>query len=176
MHIFHVAQFYLQRKHCSMFYSTWSLTRCSLSVQECEGRARSPTPRRLALPRDAEQRISPERSNASGADGPSAQAAINKGVITGSTVHVMPVEGGYWRIVDPRRHLFTMPSKAAAAEHAKAVAAENQPSRSGIGVGELRQNTSCLCRLLRPAAHRRGMAEAAACHLRQGFSCSGALA
>ena len=54
---------------------------------------------------------------------------INKGAITGSTVHVVPVEGGYWGVVDPQRHLFTASSKAAAVEHAKLVAAANQPSQ-----------------------------------------------
>lgn len=54
---------------------------------------------------------------------------INKAAITGSTVHVVPVEGGYWGVVDAQRHLFTMPSKAAAVEHAKSVAAANQPSQ-----------------------------------------------
>ena len=54
---------------------------------------------------------------------------ISKGAITGSTVHVVPVEGGSWGVVDPRRHLFTMPSKAAAVEYAKSVAAANQPSQ-----------------------------------------------
>ena len=52
---------------------------------------------------------------------------VNKGAIIGSTVHVVPVEGGYWGVVDPRRHLSTL--KAAAVEHAKSVAAANQPSQ-----------------------------------------------
>ena len=54
---------------------------------------------------------------------------INEGAITGSTVHVVPVEGGNWGVVDPQRRLFTAPSKAAAVEHAKSVAAANQPSQ-----------------------------------------------
>ena len=54
---------------------------------------------------------------------------IDRHAITGSTVHVVPVEGGSWGVVDARRHLFTMPSKAAAVEHAKSVAAASQPSQ-----------------------------------------------
>jgi len=54
---------------------------------------------------------------------------INKSALTGSTVHVVPVEGGYWGVVDPQRHLFTAPSKAAAVEHAKSMAAAHQPSQ-----------------------------------------------
>ncbi len=44
-------------------------------------------------------------------------------------VHVVPVESGYWGVVDPQRHLFTMPSKTAAVEHANSMAAANQPSQ-----------------------------------------------
>jgi len=52
---------------------------------------------------------------------------INKG---GSTVHVVPVEGGSWGVVDPRRRLLrTTPLKAAALDFAKSVAAANQPSQ-----------------------------------------------
>jgi hypothetical protein len=54
---------------------------------------------------------------------------VDKGALIGSTVHVVPVEGGLWAVVDPRRHLLTMPSKEAAVEHAKSVAAANQPSQ-----------------------------------------------
>lgn len=55
---------------------------------------------------------------------------INDGrALIGSTVHVVPVEGGSWGVVDPRRHLLTMRSKAAAVEHAKSMAAANQPSQ-----------------------------------------------
>ena len=53
----------------------------------------------------------------------------NGGVLIGSTVHVVPVEGGLWQVVDPRRHVFTFPSRAAAVEQAKAVAAASQPSQ-----------------------------------------------
>lgn len=52
---------------------------------------------------------------------------INKGAITGSTVRVVPVEGGYWGV--SQRHLFKVPSKEAAVEHVKSVAAANQPSQ-----------------------------------------------
>jgi len=54
---------------------------------------------------------------------------ISKGAITGSTVHVVPVEGGYWGVVDPQRHFLTLPSKTAAVVHAKSLAAANQPSQ-----------------------------------------------
>jgi len=48
----------------------------------------------------------------------------------GSTVHVVPVEGGLWQVVDPlRRDMFTSPSMAAAVERAKSVAARSQPSQ-----------------------------------------------
>jgi hypothetical protein len=53
----------------------------------------------------------------------------NGDVLVGSTVHVVPVEGGLWQVVDPRHHVFTFPSKAAAVERAKAVAADSQPSQ-----------------------------------------------
>lgn len=54
---------------------------------------------------------------------------IDKSALTGSTIHVVPVEGGYWGVVDPQRHLFTTHSKAAAVEQAKSMAAANQPSQ-----------------------------------------------
>src|SRR5207247_4319308 len=42
MHIFHVAQFRLERKRRTIILWHWSLARCPSVVQECEGRARSP--------------------------------------------------------------------------------------------------------------------------------------
>jgi hypothetical protein len=55
---------------------------------------------------------------------------INKGALVGSTVHVVPVEGGTWGVVDPRRQLLLKtPSKTAALEFAKSVAVANQPSQ-----------------------------------------------
>jgi hypothetical protein len=53
----------------------------------------------------------------------------NIAVLIGSTVHVVPIEGGLWQVVDPRRQVFTFPSKAAAVQQAKAVAAARQPSQ-----------------------------------------------
>jgi hypothetical protein len=50
-------------------------------------------------------------------------------VLIGNTVHVVPVEGGLWQVVDPRRHIFTFTSRAAAVEQAKTVAAASQPSQ-----------------------------------------------
>ena len=47
----------------------------------------------------------------------------NGGVLIGSTVHVVPVEGSFWQVGDPHRHVFTLPSRAAA------VAAASQPSQ-----------------------------------------------
>src|SRR5207247_5507701 len=40
MHIFHVAQFRLERKRRTIILWHWSLARCPSVVQECEGRAR----------------------------------------------------------------------------------------------------------------------------------------
>src|SRR5207247_4377434 len=39
MHIFHVAQFRLERKRRTIILWHWSLARCPSVVQECEGRA-----------------------------------------------------------------------------------------------------------------------------------------
>jgi hypothetical protein len=50
-------------------------------------------------------------------------------VLVGNTVHVVPVEGGLWQVVDPWRRVFTYPSKTSAIEQAKAVAAASQPSQ-----------------------------------------------
>jgi hypothetical protein len=50
-------------------------------------------------------------------------------VLVGNTVHVVPVEGGLWQVVDPWRRVSSFPSKAAAVEQAKVVAAARQPSQ-----------------------------------------------
>jgi len=54
---------------------------------------------------------------------------IDRRALIGNTVHVMPLEGGHWGVVDPRRHLFTMPSREAAVKRAKSVAEAIQPSQ-----------------------------------------------
>ena len=45
----------------------------------------------------------------------------NREVLTGTTVHVVPVEGGLWQVVDKLRHIFTFRSKAAALKQAKKI-------------------------------------------------------
>jgi hypothetical protein len=53
----------------------------------------------------------------------------NREVLTGTTVHVVPVEGGLWQVVDKLRHIFTCRSKTAALKQAKSIAAANPPSQ-----------------------------------------------
>jgi hypothetical protein len=54
---------------------------------------------------------------------------VNREILNGRTVHVVPVEGGLWQVVDPLRQGLAFRSKAAAVEQAKTVAAANQPSQ-----------------------------------------------
>jgi hypothetical protein len=48
---------------------------------------------------------------------------------TGRTVHIVPNEQGGWTVVDLHRRGWSFPSKAAALEYAKCIAAANQPSQ-----------------------------------------------
>jgi hypothetical protein len=50
-------------------------------------------------------------------------------VHTGHTVHVVPTENGGWTVVDLQRQGCFFRSKTAALEHAKSIAAANQPSQ-----------------------------------------------
>jgi hypothetical protein len=50
-------------------------------------------------------------------------------IYTGRTVHVIPGEEGTWNVVDLQRRASSFRSKAAAVEHAKHIAATNQPSQ-----------------------------------------------
>ncbi|MFN7924469.1 MAG: DUF2188 domain-containing protein [Bryobacteraceae bacterium] len=48
---------------------------------------------------------------------------------SGRTVHVVPAEGGQWSVVDLQRRGQVFPSKSAALDHAKRIAAAQQPSQ-----------------------------------------------
>lgn len=50
-------------------------------------------------------------------------------VYTGRTVHVVPGENGLWNVIDLQRRGWSFPTKAAALEYARQVAAANQPSQ-----------------------------------------------
>jgi hypothetical protein len=50
-------------------------------------------------------------------------------ISTGRTVHVVPGERGTWNVVDFDRHGSSFPTKAAALNRAKSIAAANQPSQ-----------------------------------------------
>ena len=50
-------------------------------------------------------------------------------IYTGRTVHVVPGEQGAWNVVDLQRRGWSFPTKAAALDCARHIAASNQPSQ-----------------------------------------------
>lgn len=50
-------------------------------------------------------------------------------IYTGSTVHIVPGEHGVWNVVDLQRHGRVFPTKAAALDYGKRLAAANPPSQ-----------------------------------------------
>ena len=50
-------------------------------------------------------------------------------IYTGRTVHIVPGEHGAWNVVDLQRHGRVFPTKAAALDYGKRLAAANPPSQ-----------------------------------------------
>jgi hypothetical protein len=54
---------------------------------------------------------------------------IDRNVLVGRTVHIVPAEGGQWHVADLQGNVSTFSSRTAAVEQAKRIAAASQPSQ-----------------------------------------------